>query len=61
MRSTFGSTLVALYYRLSPPIAQFLCRNAGLRVCVKERIANPIVKWIERRKDRLTEGSAARG
>jgi len=48
MPSSLGRTLMALYYRLSPPIAELLHRHAGLRVFVRERIVSPIVKLIEK-------------
>jgi len=45
LKSTVGSQFVALYYRLSPPIADFIARSDLLRTLVRELLADPIV-WI---------------
>ena len=45
--SVFGRLLVAAYYWLSPPIARLLNRHLPLRICVRERLVEPIVEWIE--------------
>jgi len=45
LKSTVGSEFVALYYRISPPIADFIARNDLLRTLVRELLIDPIV-WI---------------
>jgi hypothetical protein len=45
LKSTVGSQFVALYYRLSPPIADFIARSDLLRTLVRELLIDPIV-WI---------------
>jgi hypothetical protein len=44
-KSTMGSQFVALYYRLSPPIADFIARSDLLRTLVRELLVDPVV-WI---------------
>jgi hypothetical protein len=45
LESTAGSQFVALYYQLSPPVAEFIARNELLRALVRELVIDPIV-WI---------------
>jgi len=45
LESTAGSQLVALYYRLSPPIADFISGNGFLRTLVRELLVDPVV-WV---------------
>jgi hypothetical protein len=45
LKSTVGSQFVGLYYRLSPPIADFIARNDLLRTLVRELLVDPVV-WI---------------
>jgi hypothetical protein len=45
LKSTVGSQFVALYYRLSPPIADFIARSDLRRTLVRELLVDPIV-WI---------------
>ena len=45
LESAAGSQFVALYYRLSPPIADFIARSDLLRTLVRELLVDPIV-WI---------------
>jgi hypothetical protein len=45
LKSTVGSQFVALYYRLSPPIADFIAKSDLLRTLVREFLIDPIV-WI---------------
>ena len=45
LKSAVGSQFVALYYRLSPPIADFIARSDLLRTLVRELLVDPIV-WI---------------
>jgi hypothetical protein len=45
LKSTVGSRLVDLYYRLSPPVANFIAGNELLRTLVRELVVDPIV-WV---------------
>jgi hypothetical protein len=45
LESTAGSLFVSLYYRLSPPIADFIAGNELLRTLVREFLIDPIV-WV---------------
>jgi len=45
LKSNMGSQFVALYYQLSPPIADFIAGNELLRTMVRELLVDPIV-WI---------------
>jgi hypothetical protein len=45
LKSTTGSRFVALYYRVSPPIADYIARSNLLRTLVRELLIDPIV-WI---------------
>jgi hypothetical protein len=47
LESTVGSQLVDLYYRLSPPIAEFMSGNSFLRTAVRELLVDPVV-WVVR-------------
>jgi uncharacterized repeat protein (TIGR02543 family) len=45
LESAAGSQLVDLYYRLSPPIADFISGNSFLRTVVRELLVDPVV-WV---------------
>jgi hypothetical protein len=45
LKSTVGCQFVALYYQLSPPIADFIAGNELLRALVRELTVDPIV-WV---------------
>jgi hypothetical protein len=45
LESAAGSQFVALYYRLSPPIADFIARSGLLRTLVRELLVDPVV-WV---------------
>jgi hypothetical protein len=45
LKSTVGSRFVALYYQLSPPVADFIARSDVSRTLVRELLVDPIV-WI---------------
>jgi len=47
LESTVGSQLVDLYYRFSPPIADFIAGNELLRTVVRELLVDPIVWMVE--------------
>ena len=45
LKNAVGSEFVALYYRLSPPIADFIAGNELVRTLVRELVVDPIV-WV---------------
>jgi uncharacterized repeat protein (TIGR02543 family) len=45
LESTAGTQFVALYYRLSPPVADFVAGNSFVRTLVRELLVDPVV-WI---------------
>ena len=45
LESTTGSQFVALYYQLSPPVADFISESSFLRTLVRELLVDPIV-WV---------------
>jgi len=45
LESIVGSQLVALYYQLSPPVADFISGGSFLRTMVREVVVDPIV-WV---------------
>jgi uncharacterized repeat protein (TIGR02543 family) len=45
LESAAGSQFVALYYRLSPSIADFISENSFLRTLVRELLIDPVV-WV---------------
>jgi len=45
LESTLGSQFVALYYQLSPPVADFISGSSFLRTLVRELLIDPIV-WV---------------
>jgi len=45
LESIVGSQFVALYYQLSPPVADFIAGNELLRTLVRELLVDPIV-WV---------------
>jgi hypothetical protein len=45
LESTVGSQFVALYYRLSPSLADFIAGNELVRALVREFLVDPIV-WV---------------
>jgi uncharacterized repeat protein (TIGR02543 family) len=45
LKSTVGSRFVALYYRLSPPVADFVAKSELTRALVRGLLVDPIV-WI---------------
>jgi uncharacterized repeat protein (TIGR02543 family) len=45
LESTAGSQFVTLYYRFSPPVADFISENSFLRTLVRELLIDPIV-WV---------------
>jgi len=51
LKSTVGSQFVALYYQVSPSIADFIAGNALLTTLVRELLVDPIVWIVEARAD----------
>ncbi len=47
LKSTVGSRLVDLYYRTSPPIADFISEHNVVRTLVRELLVDPIVRVLE--------------
>jgi hypothetical protein len=47
MESSTGSQFVALYYRFSPPVADFLAANGFVRAVVRDLLVEPLVRAIE--------------
>jgi len=47
LKNTIGSQFVALYYRFSPPVADFIAGNELLRTVVREFLVDPIVRVVE--------------
>jgi uncharacterized repeat protein (TIGR02543 family) len=47
LKSTAGSQLVTLYYKLSPPVADFISGNSFLRTFVRELLVDPVVWMVE--------------
>jgi hypothetical protein len=47
LESAAGSQFVALYYQLSPPVADFIAGNTLLRALVREFLVDPIVCVVE--------------
>jgi len=51
LKSALGSRFVAAYYRLSPPVADFIARNDFLRAVVKETLVDPVVNLLQWSQD----------
>ena len=51
LESTTGSQFVALYYQLSPPVADFISGSSFLRTLVRELLIDPIVWVVEATRD----------
>ncbi len=47
LKNTLGSLFVALYYRLSPPVADFIAGNEVIRTLVRELLVDPVVWLVE--------------
>jgi hypothetical protein len=45
LENSMGSEFVALYYQLSPPVADFIAGNSFLKTVVRELVVDPVV-WI---------------
>jgi len=51
LESTAGSQFVALYYQLSPPVADVISGSSFLRTLVRELLVDPIVWVVEATRD----------
>jgi len=50
LNNALGSRFVKAYYKLSPPVANFIAKNDFLRAVVREALINPVVnllKWSQ--------------
>ncbi len=47
LKSTVGSQFVALYYKFSPPVADFIAGHEVLRTMVRELLVDPVVRVVE--------------
>jgi hypothetical protein len=47
LESTAGSRFIALYYRLSPPIADFIASHDLLRILIRELLVDPLIWMLE--------------
>jgi hypothetical protein len=47
LESALGSRFVGAYYRLSPPVADFIVRNDFLRAVVREALIDPVVNLLQ--------------
>jgi len=47
LESALGSRFVEAYYRLSPPVADFIARNDFLRAVVREALIDPVVNLLQ--------------
>jgi uncharacterized repeat protein (TIGR02543 family) len=47
LENSVGSEFVALYYQLSPPVADFIAGNSFLRTMVRDLVVDPVVWMVE--------------
>jgi hypothetical protein len=47
LKNTLGSQFVAMYYRLSPPVANVIAGNKILRTLIREFLVDPIVHVVQ--------------
>ena len=47
LENSLGSQLVEWYYQTSPPVADFISENEGLRTLVRELVVDPIASVVE--------------
>ena len=51
LKSVVGSRLVALYYQVSPPMADFISEDTFVRTLVRELMIDPVVWLTEATRD----------
>ena len=51
LRSFAGSHFVALYYKLSPPVADFIASHDLLRTLIRELLVDPLIWMVEATED----------
>ena len=47
LQNSLGSHFVALYYEVSPPVADFISEHEGLRTLVRELLVDPVAWLVE--------------
>jgi hypothetical protein len=47
LQNSLGSQLVAFYYEVSPPVADFISEHEGLRTLVRELLVEPVAWLVE--------------
>ena len=47
LKNTLGSRFVETYYRVSPPVANFIAKNDFLRAVVREMFIDPVVNILQ--------------
>lgn len=47
LQDSLGSQLVALYYEVSPPLADFVSKHEALRIVVRELLVDPLVWAVD--------------
>ena len=47
LQNALGSRLVEAYYKVSPPVADFIARNDFLRAVVREALIDPVVNLLQ--------------
>jgi hypothetical protein len=51
LKNALGSRFVAAYYKLSPPVADFIAKSDFLRAVVREVLVDPVVKILQWSQD----------
>ena len=52
LENALGSRFVATYYRVSPPVANFITKHDFVRAVVREALIDPVVKLLQWSQDR---------
>jgi len=51
LENALGSRFVEAYYRVSPPVADFIAKNDFLRAVVREALVDPVVSLLQWSQD----------